>query len=84
MGFVVSGAPCLVLPIAPMNGPARIVYVIVCLAGMAGFVWFVDWLIYAHSKDFGSGVAVGVGMMIALNLAHHLLTRGRSSTDALD
>lgn len=67
-----------------MSGPARIVYVIVCLAGMAGFVSFCHWLIYDHDIQFARGVGVGAGLMVALNLAHHLLTRGRSSTDALD
>lgn len=61
-----------------MNAGARLIYVVVCVAGMAGFMWFMKWLFTSHSKDFGTGLVTGIGLMVALHLAHHLLTRGRS------
>jgi low affinity Fe/Cu permease len=53
----------------------RIGEVIFCLVGMAGFVWFINWLVYSHSQDFQLGLATGVALITTLHLAYYLLCK---------
>jgi hypothetical protein len=56
----------------PMN---RIPETLFCMVGMAGFVWFMHWLIFDHSQDFARGVIAGMGVLVVLHLAYYLLCK---------
>lgn len=53
---------------------ARVLYILICLAGFGAFVWFAHHMVYGYSRDFGIGFGVG-GMAVALLAGAYITLR---------